>query len=85
MLIGQSPFNGCDEDELFWSICNEQAFFPKFLSKEAVQLLTMVGTQKLLATLVSMYYTIALFSLYFKILIHCSIVVRKGPCQATRH
>ena len=62
MLIGQSPFNGCDEDELFWSICNEQAYFPRFLSKEAKQLLlamdeliqefnyqeppTIVGTQK---------------------------------------
>ena len=43
IFIGQSPFNGCDEDELFWSICNEQAFFPKFLSKEAVQLLTLVS------------------------------------------
>ena len=43
MLIGQSPFNGCDEDELFWSICNEQAYFPRFLSKEAKQLLLLVS------------------------------------------
>ena len=43
MLIGQSPFNGCDEDELFWSICNEQAYFPRFLSKEAKQILLLVG------------------------------------------
>ena len=42
MLIGQSPFNGCDEDELFWSICNEQAYFPRFLSKEAKQILLLV-------------------------------------------
>jgi len=42
MLIGQSPFNGCDEDELFWSICNEQAYFPRFLSKEAKQLLLLL-------------------------------------------
>ena len=45
MLIGQSPFNGCDEDELFWSICNEQAYFPRFLSKEAKQLLLLVRHQ----------------------------------------
>ena len=45
MLIGQSPFNGCDEDELFWSICNEQAYFPRFLSKEAKQLLLLVSWQ----------------------------------------
>lgn len=42
MLIGQSPFNGCDEDELFWSICNEQAYFPRFLSKEAKLILTLL-------------------------------------------
>jgi len=42
MLIGQSPFNGCDEDELFWSICNEQAYFPRFLSKETKQLLLLL-------------------------------------------
>ena len=42
MLIGQSPFNGCDEDELFWSICNEPAYFPRFLSKEAKQMLLLL-------------------------------------------
>merc|ERR1712141_421110 len=42
MLIGQSPFNGCDEDELFWSICNEQAYFPRFLSKEAKAILLLL-------------------------------------------
>ena len=84
-ISGQSPFNCCDEDELFWSICNEQAFFPKFLSKEAVQLLTMVSDQELLATLMRIYYTLTLFFLYCKILIRYSIVIRKGPCQATGH
>ena len=42
MLIGQSPFNGCDEDELFWSICNEQPYFPRFLSREAKHILQLV-------------------------------------------
>ncbi|CAG9560325.1 unnamed protein product [Danaus chrysippus] len=40
MLIGQSPFSGCDEDELFWSICNEMPSYPRFLSKEALSILT---------------------------------------------
>uniref|UniRef100_A0A336JY49 protein kinase C n=1 Tax=Culicoides sonorensis TaxID=179676 RepID=A0A336JY49_CULSO len=39
MLIGQSPFSGCDEDELFWSICNEIPWFPAFLSKDALKFL----------------------------------------------
>ena len=42
MLLGQSPFNGCDEDELFWSICNETVFFPKFLTKESKHLIQLV-------------------------------------------
>ncbi|XP_075970296.1 protein kinase C delta isoform X2 [Anticarsia gemmatalis] len=40
MLIGQSPFSGCDEDELFWSICNEMPSYPRFLSHEALTVLT---------------------------------------------
>ncbi|KOB68826.1 Uncharacterized protein OBRU01_17735 [Operophtera brumata] len=40
MLIGQSPFSGCDEDELFWSICNEMPSYPRFLSREALTILT---------------------------------------------
>lgn len=39
MLIGQSPFSGCDEDELFWSICNEIPWYPHYLSKEALKCL----------------------------------------------
>lgn len=39
MLIGQSPFSGCDEDELFWSICNEIPWYPQYLSKEGLKIL----------------------------------------------
>ncbi|XP_067208043.1 uncharacterized protein [Linepithema humile] len=39
MLTGQSPFSGCDEDELFWSICNERPFIPRYLSQEASDIL----------------------------------------------
>lgn len=39
MLTGQSPFSGCDEDELFWSICNERPFIPRYLSQEATDIL----------------------------------------------
>jgi novel protein kinase C delta type len=44
MLVGQSPFSGCDEDELFWSICNEIPWYPHYLSKEALKLLQSVNT-----------------------------------------
>ncbi|CAK9817851.1 Putative protein kinase C delta type homolog [Anthophora plagiata] len=39
MLTGQSPFSGCDEDELFWSICNERPFIPRYLSQESSDIL----------------------------------------------
>nr|XP_045595214.1 uncharacterized protein LOC123756175 [Procambarus clarkii] len=39
MLTGKSPFKGCDEDHLFWLICNDEPFYPKFLSKEATNIL----------------------------------------------
>lgn len=44
MLIGQSPFSGCDEDELFWSICNEIPWYPFYLSKEALNILSKVSS-----------------------------------------
>ncbi|CAG0897021.1 unnamed protein product, partial [Cyprideis torosa] len=42
LLIGQSPFNGYDEDELFYSICNEQPHYPRYLSAEAKGLLLLL-------------------------------------------
>lgn len=39
MLTGQSPFSGCDEDELFWSICNERPFIPRYLSQDSTDIL----------------------------------------------
>ncbi|XP_058798590.1 titin-like [Phymastichus coffea] len=39
MLTGQSPFSGCDEDELFWSICNERPFIPRYLGQSSTDML----------------------------------------------
>uniref|UniRef100_A0A4W3IN83 Protein kinase C, theta n=1 Tax=Callorhinchus milii TaxID=7868 RepID=A0A4W3IN83_CALMI len=39
MLIGQSPFHGNDEDELFQSIRTDDPFYPRWLSKEAKDIL----------------------------------------------
>lgn len=43
MLVGQSPFHGEGEDELFDSILNERPYFPKTISKEAAKCLSAVG------------------------------------------
>ncbi|KAK5970119.1 putative serine/threonine protein kinase [Trichostrongylus colubriformis] len=40
MLVGQSPFHGEGEEELFDSILNERPYFPKTISKEAAKCLS---------------------------------------------
>lgn len=56
MLTGQSPFSGSDEDKLFWSICNEQPYFPKFLGREAKHILLLVRPKSVtVKSVVSLY------------------------------
>ncbi|XP_053572400.1 protein kinase C theta type isoform X2 [Bombina bombina] len=42
MLIGQSPFHGTDEDQLFQSIRMDDPVYPRFLSVEARNILVML-------------------------------------------
>lgn len=42
MLIGQSPFQGDDEDELFESIRMDSPHYPRWITKEAKDLLEKV-------------------------------------------
>uniref|UniRef100_UPI0037E8D8CA protein kinase C delta type-like isoform X2 n=1 Tax=Semicossyphus pulcher TaxID=241346 RepID=UPI0037E8D8CA len=42
MLIGQSPFQGDDEDELFESIRSDTPHFPRWITKEAKSLLELL-------------------------------------------
>lgn len=42
MLIGQSPFHGDDEDELFESIRVDTPHYPRWINKEAKDLLERV-------------------------------------------
>lgn len=44
MLIGQSPFHGDDEDELFESIRMDTPHYPRWINKEAKDLLERVRT-----------------------------------------
>jgi len=39
MLVGESPFPGDDEEEVFDSIVNEEVRYPRFLSNEAVTIM----------------------------------------------
>ena len=42
MLIGQSPFHGGDEDELFAAICNDVPQVPRWVGREAQDLLALL-------------------------------------------
>lgn len=48
MLVGQSPFHGDDEDELFESIRMDTPHYPRWISKEAKDLLERVCTLPLI-------------------------------------
>lgn len=45
MLIGQSPFHGQDEEELFHSIRMDSPFYPRWLEREAKDLLVKVRNE----------------------------------------
>lgn len=42
MCVGTSPFNGTDEDELLWNVCNTEVHYPKFLSEQVKNLIVLV-------------------------------------------
>ncbi|KGL84560.1 Protein kinase C theta type, partial [Tinamus guttatus] len=48
MLIGQSPFHGQDEEELFQSIRMDNPFYPRWLDKDAKDILVKVRIIKYL-------------------------------------
>ena len=43
MLLGQSPFSGEDEDDLFDSIQHDDVVYPKWLPKQASAFISRVG------------------------------------------
>ena len=44
MLIGQSPFQGDNEDELYRSILNDTPFYPRYVQQPAVSCITQVSS-----------------------------------------
>jgi len=43
MLVGESPFPGDDEEEVFDSIVNDEVRYPRFLSLEAIAVMRRVN------------------------------------------
>lgn len=46
MLAGQPPFEADNEEDLFESIMNDEVLYPVWLSRNAVNVLEMVGLLK---------------------------------------
>lgn len=63
MLIGQSPFHGQDEEELFHSIRMDNPFYPRWLEKEAKDLLVKVRNEVKVSIGCSGQYSHSLLSL----------------------
>lgn len=42
LCVGTSPFQGTDEDELLWNVCNQEVHYPKFLSEHVKELIVQV-------------------------------------------
>ena len=45
MLVGESPFPGDDEEEVFDSIVNDEVRYPRFLSLESIAIMRRVSTE----------------------------------------
>jgi len=46
MLVGESPFPGDDEEEVFDSIVNDEVKYPKFLSVESITIMKRVKSRR---------------------------------------
>jgi len=46
MLVGQSPYQGDDEDDLFRSICHDTPFYPRYVTPEASSCISQLFERK---------------------------------------
>jgi len=53
MLVGESPFPGDDEEEVFDSIVNDEVRYPRFLSLEAIAIMRRVSMEAFQVSLFS--------------------------------
>jgi serine/threonine protein kinase len=55
MLVGESPFPGDDEEEVFDSIVNDEVRYPRFLSLESIAIMRRVINLMNLMSLILLY------------------------------
>jgi protein kinase N len=72
MLVGESPFPGDDEEEVFDSIVNDEVRYPRFLSLEAIAIMRRVSTFHFESDVIFLMANWDFFIFYFQLL-------RKNP------
>jgi len=60
MLIGQSPFQGDNEEELYSSILRDSPFYPRYVQQAAVSCITQVISSLLLECIFIASYLVLL-------------------------
>ena len=60
MLVGESPFPGDDEEEVFDSIVNDEVRYPRFLSLESIAIMRRVSHNSNKRQLTAIYVIINL-------------------------
>lgn len=43
MIVGTSPFQGTDEDELLWNVCNQEVHYPRNMSTNVKNIIILVS------------------------------------------
>lgn len=68
MLLGQSPFRGDDEDEIFDAILEDEPLYPITMPRDAVSILQKVGPFEILHSVPDL----------------CLVAVNEGSCPSPR-
>lgn len=84
MLIGQSPFQGDDEDELFESIRTDTPHYPRWITKESKSLLELVSSPDAISKVLDAPVDVCQRSKFCTESLLVLPVVRAGPQSQVR-